>query len=151
VEIQLPALRNRPDDIAPLAGRYLAFFGRGKQRPVVQFTPDALHTLRRHAWPGNTRELRNVIERAALICPADTIGVEHLPPNLLNSSPSYALGDLVALDTIEKMHILKVVASTRSLRRAAAVLEIDSGTLCRRMKRYGEQTDEPPPEMTTPP
>ena len=136
VEIQIPALRNRPDDIPLLAERYLAFFGRERQRPAAQISTDAMHVLQKHSWPGNTRELRNVIERAVLLCDGDTIGVRHLPPNLLNSAPSFTIGDLVSLDEIEKMHILKVVESTRSLRRAAAVLEIDSGTLCRRMKRY---------------
>ena len=143
VEIPLAALRNRPEDVAMLAERYLAFFCRGKARPVTGFTSDAMHTLQRHVWPGNTRELRNVIERATLLCGGDVIGVEHLPPNLLNSAPNYTLGDLVPLETIEKMHILKVVASTRSLRRAAAVLEIDSGTLCRRMKRYDGEAQPP--------
>jgi transcriptional regulator of acetoin/glycerol metabolism len=84
-----------------------------------------------------------MIERAVLVCHGDQIGVEHLPANLLNASPSYSIGDMVPLETIEKMHILQVVASTRSLRRAASILEIDSGTLCRRMKRYGVD-DEPP-------
>jgi NtrC-family two-component system response regulator AlgB len=137
IDVHLPALRNRPEDIALLAGRYLAFFGRENHRPVAGFNVDAMYAMSKYSWPGNVRELRNMIERAVLICHADQIGVEHLPANLLNASPSYTIGDMVPLETIEKMHILQVVASTRSLRRAASILEIDSGTLCRRMKRYG--------------
>jgi NtrC-family two-component system response regulator AlgB len=154
VEIQIPALRNRPDDIELLAERYLAFFSRDRQKPAVLST-DAMHIILKHSWPGNSRELRNVMERAVMLCEGGTIGVAHLPPNLLNSAPSFTIGDLVPLDSIEKMHILKVVASTRSLRRAAAVLEIDSGTLCRRMKRYEDEGGIPPasrdPESVDPP
>jgi two-component system, NtrC family, response regulator AlgB len=136
VEIQIPALRNRPLDIPLLAERYLAFFGRENRRTIAGFTRDAMDKLHRHAWPGNVRELRNVVERAVLLCRGETIGVEHLPPNLLNSSLSYAVGDMVDLETIERLHITQVVGSSRSLRRAAVILGIDNGTLCRKMKRY---------------
>jgi len=137
VQIHLPALRNRPNDIPLLAERYVAFFSRENHLSVTGLTSEAIYTLARHSWPGNVRELRNVLERAVLLCRSPLVGVEHLPPNLLNSSPVYAIGDMVALETIEKMHILQVVNSTRSLRRAASILQIDNGTLCRRMKRYG--------------
>jgi two-component system, NtrC family, response regulator AlgB len=137
VEIQIPALRNRREDIPVLADRYLAFFGRENHRSIAGFSSDALYCLQRHGWPGNVRELRNVVERAVLLCRGETIGVEHLPPNLLNSSLSYSVGDMVDLETIERMHITQVVGSSRSLRRAAAILGIDNGTLCRKMKRYG--------------
>jgi NtrC-family two-component system response regulator AlgB len=143
VQIRVPALRHRPDDIPMLAERYAAFFSRENHRSIVGLTTDAQYTLARYNWPGNVRELRNVIERAVLLCQAETIGVKDLPPNLLNSSPSYGIGDLVPLDTIDRMHIEQVVASTRSLRRAASILGIDSGTLCRRLKRYTSSNDEP--------
>ncbi len=143
VEVQIPALRNRAQDILLLADRYLEFFSQQNQQVVSGFTTDARFALERHSWPGNVRELRNVIERAVLLCTGDRIGIEHLPPNLLNSTPLCAVGDFVPLETIEKIHILKVVESTRSLRRAASILGIDSGTLCRRMKRYGADDEQP--------
>ena len=98
---------------------------------------------RNTAWPGNVRELRNVVERATLLCRGGQIGIEHLPPNLLNSHSGYAVGDLVDLETIERSHVLQVVAATRSLRRAASILGVDSSTLCRWMKRYGASDDQP--------
>ncbi|HUB24331.1 MAG TPA: sigma-54 dependent transcriptional regulator, partial [Tepidisphaeraceae bacterium] len=137
VEIEVPPLRQRPDDLAMLAERYLAFFARENHRPVGRFTGDAMYAMRKYTWPGNCRELRNVIERAVLLCRTDAIGVEHLPPNLLNESPTYSVGDLVPLEAIERSHVERVVASTRSLRRAAQILGVDSSTLCRWMKRYG--------------
>jgi NtrC-family two-component system response regulator AlgB len=89
------------------------------------------------------RELRNVIERAVLLCRAEKIDVRQFPPNLLNTTAAYSIGDLVPLDTIKMTHIQKVLASTRSIRRAAAVLEIDASTLCRILKRYDSQADRP--------
>jgi NtrC-family two-component system response regulator AlgB len=137
VQIDVPPLRNRPADIRLLAERFLAFFARRNHRRISSFTSDAMYAMNRHSWPGNTQELRNVVERAVLLCSGDQIGIEHLPPNLLNSPLHVTLGDMVPLSTVEELHILRVVANSRSLRRAAAILEIDSGTLCRRMKRYG--------------
>jgi NtrC-family two-component system response regulator AlgB len=143
VQIELPALRNRPADIPLLLDRYIAYFGKQNRKLIAGTTPQALHVLTTHTWPGNVRELRNVIERAVLLCNTDMIGVEHLPPNLVNGDPSrITLGDLVPLDTIEELHIRKVVAAARSLRQAATILQIDSGTLVRRMKRY-EGSDAP--------
>jgi two-component system, NtrC family, response regulator AlgB len=143
IPIDLPPLRNRPDDIPPLAERFLALFSRETNRLAIGFTKDALYALRQYHWPGNVRELRNVIERAVLLCRENEIGVKHLPANLLNAEPVYSIGDLVPLEDIKLAHIRKVLASTRSIRRAAAVLGIDSSTLCRIMKRYDEEKDQP--------
>jgi two-component system, NtrC family, response regulator AlgB len=143
VEIAVPALRNRPEDIPLLAERYLAMFRAQNRAHAVGITSDALFAMNKYSWPGNIRELRNVIERAVLLCRSEKIGIEHLPPNLLNSEPAYAVGDLVPLEIIEKNHVLQVVASTRSLRRAASILGVDSSTLCRWMKRYGVRDDQP--------
>jgi NtrC-family two-component system response regulator AlgB len=143
IQIDVPPLRQRRDDIQLLAQRFLAFFARGKERQITGFTPNALYMLNQHSWPGNARELRNVIERAVLVCGSDCIGVEHLPPNLLNSQANIALGDMVPLSDVEETHIRRVVANCRSLRQAASILGIDAGTLCRRMRRYGAGDDQP--------
>jgi two-component system, NtrC family, response regulator AlgB len=143
VRVEIPALRDRPDDISLLAERYMAYFSKENHRPIVGFTPDAMFALEQYAWPGNVRELRNVVERAVLLCRSDKIDVRHFPPNLLNSTAAYSVGDLIPLDTIKMSHIHKVLASTRSIRRAAAILEIDASTLCRILKRYDAQEDRP--------
>lgn len=136
VTIEIPPLRQRPDDIRLLAERYLAFFSREYNRPISGFTDDALDSLLRHSYPGNARELRNLVERAVLLCNGGLISREHLPPNLLNAE-AHAVGDLVALDTIADLHIRRVLASTRSFEAAASILGINSSTLWRRRKRYG--------------
>jgi len=120
VQLIIPPLRERPEDIRMLARRYLAFFGRANHRQVAGFTHDALTALKTYPWPGNDRELRNLIERAVVLCRADRIGLEHFPPNLLNRPDAYKLGDLVPLDTIEDVHIRRVLESTGSIKGAAA-------------------------------
>jgi NtrC-family two-component system response regulator AlgB len=135
IRIDLPPLRQRPEDIPLLAGRYLAFFGRENHRVIAGFTAAAMDVLKEHVWPGNIRELRNVIERAVLLCKSDRIGIEHLPQNLLNSPSAHGVGDLVALETIEQLHIRKVVDSMPTLASAAAVLKMHPGTVVRRLKK----------------
>lgn len=136
VTIEVPPLRERPEDIGFLAERYLAHYARESGRQVIGFTPDALDALLKHSYPGNTRELRNLVERAILLCEGERIGLEHLPPNLLNME-AYRVGDLVSLEKISDLHIRRVLASTRSFEAAASVLGINSITLWRRRKRYG--------------
>src|SRR6267142_1447624 len=75
VQIEVPALRQRPDDIFPIAERLLAFFN--KQRRIAGFTQEAVSALRGYGWPGNVRELRNVIERAVILCQGERLGIEH--------------------------------------------------------------------------
>ena len=143
-KIDIPPLRQRPEDIRLLATRYLAFFSRENHRRIAHFTPDALAALDKHLWPGNVRELRNLIERAVLLCKEESIGLRHFPPDLLNTPSAYSVGDLVPLETIEALHIKRVVASTRSISKAADILGIHSGTILRRLKRYGADSPREP-------
>jgi two-component system, NtrC family, response regulator AlgB len=137
IQIELPPLRERPDDLVALAERLLAFFSRSCHRTVVGFTGEALGRLRNYGWPGNVRELRNVIERAVILCQGDRIDVHHLPDNLRVVDRSVRLGDPVRLDRVEEEHIRRVLASARSLQEAADILGIDQATLWRRRKQYG--------------
>jgi NtrC-family two-component system response regulator AlgB len=136
IQIEIPPLRERPDDVVTLAMKLLTFFGRSNHRVSQRFAEDALQVLRRYSWPGNVRELRNVIERASILCKSDLVGIEHLPEKLLNAEECTKPGDLASLDTIEETHIRRVLASTKSLQEAADILGIDQATLWRRRKRY---------------
>jgi two-component system, NtrC family, response regulator AlgB len=135
VHIDIPPLRQRPEDIHMLAMRYLTFFGRENHRTIAGFKPQAWEVLSKHSWPGNVRELRNVVERAVIMCKSEFIELEHLPPNLLTTPTAYSIGDLVPMETVQELHIRGVVASTRSIRSAAAVLGIHPDTIVRRLKR----------------
>jgi NtrC-family two-component system response regulator AlgB len=137
VEIYMPSLRERRDDILPLAEGLLAFFAKQNHRSTLGFTDEAREALKRYEWPGNVRELRNAIERAVLLCRSECIGVEDLPFKQAKSVASPNIGDLVSLEELEEMHIRRVLAATRSIEEACRVLGMDSVTLWRRRKKYG--------------
>lgn len=142
-QVDIPPLRQRPEDIVLLAERYLAFFSREHHKPIAGFNRDASFVLKAHLWPGNARELRNVVERAVIACNQDLIALEHLPADLINATVrtkvsvmgGYQVGDLVPLKVIEEAHIQQVLASAKTIRRAAAVLGVNPSALCRRLKR----------------
>lgn len=138
IQIEIPPLRQRPEDIIPMAERMLAFFSRNRThtRKILGFTAEAQQALLQHAWPGNVRELRNVIERCAILATGEWIGPELLPGGSA-VPPDPSLGALISLEKMEELHIRRVLAATRSLEEAAAVLGIDAATLWRRRKKYG--------------
>jgi NtrC-family two-component system response regulator AlgB len=140
VELRLPALRDRPEDILPLAGRFLAFFGRGVGRHDLGFSPAAEAALCAHGWPGNVRELRNAVERAVILWPARVIDVAAFPDKLAAAGgKALALGGDFTLEQIEHEHVLRVLARTPTLDGAARVLGIDGSTLYRKRKKWDEQ------------
>ena len=136
IQIELPPLRERPDDVPGLAERLLAFHGRRNHRCGLSFTAEALAALSRYAWPGNVRELSNVIERAAILCRSDRIGRECLPGGILPAEFSVAIGDPVTIEKVEEQHIRRVLAKAKSLQEAARTLGVDQATLWRRRKKY---------------
>jgi two-component system, NtrC family, response regulator AlgB len=137
IQIEIPPLRERPEDIRPLSEKLLAFHGRNNHRAFIGFTPEALQSLGHYAWPGNIRELSNVIERAAILCRTDSVGLECLPAHLTPGERLPAIGDPVSLEKIEEHHIRRVLAATKSLQEAADLLGVDQATLWRRRKKYG--------------
>ena len=136
IQIEIPPLRERPEDVAPLAEMLLAFFGRKNHRLFQGFTESALQGLKEYDWPGNVRELSNIVERAAILCKSDVVGVEHLPDRISHNMARLKLGDPASLARIEEEHIRRVLASTKSLQEAAEILGIDQATLWRRRKQY---------------
>ena len=96
-----------------------------------------MNALRNYSWPGNIRELRNVVERAVILCPDDTVGIEHLPDTIAPQSAPIRIGDPVSLGVIEEDHIRRVLASSKTLQEAADTLGIDQATLWRKRKQYG--------------
>ena len=137
IQIVIPPLRERPEDVESLAKSMLAFFGAQNHKTLGGFSEEALNALREYAWPGNVRELRNVIERAAILCASDRVGVEHLPESISPHAPPVRLGDPVSLEVIEENHIRRVLAGTKSLQEAADILGIDQATLWRKRREYG--------------
>jgi len=137
IQIAIPPLRDRPNDVAPLAGRLLVFHAGIHHRPFLGFTEEAESSLRRYPWPGNVRELSNVIERAVILSRGEKIGVEDIAAVGTQAGPAPRIGDPMSLDAIEEAHIRRVLATAKSLHEAAETLGIDQATLWRRRKKYG--------------
>ena len=138
IEIEVPPLRERADDILPMARRFLAFFARAANRTAPTLSPAAEQALLGYAWPGNVRELRNAMERAVILFPGATFGPDALPDRIAPATATIPrLGASFTLDEIEREHIERVVAHTATLDDAAKILGIDVSTLYRKRKRYG--------------
>ncbi len=137
ISIELAPLRERAGDIPALAGRMLAFYARANHRTFAGFTDEALDRLRDYTWPGNLRELANVVERAAILCRGERVGPECFPGSVCPAEPAPRLGDPVTLEAVEEQHIRRVLAAARSLQEAADILGIDQATLWRKRKKLG--------------
>ncbi len=140
-EIALPPLRERPEDILPLAEAFLEDFGRRMALPVAGLSEEARDVLLRQGWPGNVRELRNVIERAVILCEGGLVTSEHLPFGPA-AAPAAAPGPpppgALHVDTVEKGLIesaLERAKGNKSL--AARLLGLSRGQLYQRMEKYG--------------
>ena len=134
ITIQLPPLRDRYQDLERLARRQLDFFGRRAGKQFQGFTPAALDAMRAYRWPGNLRELRNFIERAAILGNGDQIDVGDLT-DILQTRSEFRLGGRVTLEEIENEHMRRVISNSRTIDEAAAVLGVDPATLYRRKKK----------------
>ncbi|MDG9925210.1 MULTISPECIES: sigma-54-dependent response regulator transcription factor AlgB [unclassified Pseudomonas] len=138
ITLKLPPLRERQEDVLTLAERFLARFVTDYGRPACAFSSEAIGALQAYHWPGNIRELRNVIERASIICQHDTVEVSHLGlgGNAENNSGAARVGAPMSLEELEKAHIAAVLASSSTLDLAAKTLGIDASTLYRKRKQY---------------
>jgi DNA-binding NtrC family response regulator len=136
VEIHLPALRERREDIPALAAHFLARYAARYRRPVQGFDSASVQTLLQYSWPGNVRELDHTIERAVLMCRTDEIQ----PADLSLSSqraPSQGLEDL-SLEAVEAMLVRKALQRYQgNVSQAAEALGLSRGALYRRMEKYG--------------
>ena len=143
ITVELPPLRQRSLDLSSLAQEHLRMFARQSARPIKDFTPAAMAAMQRYPWPGNLRELRNVIERAVILAPGDKIDANDFPDNLRGSQPSGAvIGNRVSLEELEREHIMRIIEVAGSMEEAAQILGIDPATLYRKRKRYSETADQ---------
>ncbi len=137
INLVLPALRDRPADLLRLAEANLEFFATRMGKSIT-LSPAARDALVAYPWPGNLRELRNVIERALILCNGTTIEPVDLPDDLAPRENSHvAVGARVTLDDLEAEHIRRVLAHARNLDEAAKTLGIDPATLYRKRQKLG--------------
>jgi NtrC-family two-component system response regulator AlgB len=139
VEVAIPPLRERPEDLEALTRHFLNFFARSLGRPVPELSPAARAALAAHPWPGNIRELRNAMERALIVWPEAVIEAQALPVQVAARTESAPrLGGDHSLEQVEREHIRRVLARSGSLEEAARLLDIDPSTLWRKRKKYEE-------------
>lgn len=157
VKIELPPLRDRSSDIPMLAEHFLKRFGEELGKQLTGFTPEAIEALRRYEYPGNVRELQNVIERAAILTRTPTIALTDLPPNVVRGESGMRIGapgpDQAtaesdkpwtpmaleeALREPEREILLKALrANGWNRQKTADQLEINRTTLYKKMKQHG--------------
>jgi two-component system, NtrC family, response regulator AlgB len=153
IALTVPSLRDRYEDILPLAMHYLRFFGRQQARQRLEFSDSCKRAILDYSWPGNLRELRNAVERAVILSPVDILEPQDLGLSpgagdgqgsaAFNAHPGSGhsgnamLGENYSLEEIEREHIARVVARAPTFEAAAQTLAIDPTTLQRKRKRYG--------------
>jgi NtrC-family two-component system response regulator AlgB len=136
IELVVPSLRERSEDILRLARSFLDFFSRAAGRPAPALSDDATAALRAYAWPGNVRELRNAIERATILWPNRLLTAEAFPGRIgVAAEAGPQVGGDLSLEALAAEHIQRVVSRAPTLEDAARILGIDASTLRRKRKR----------------
>ncbi len=131
--IELPPLRQRPDDIPLLVEHFVRKFSQQMNKPIVRVAPEAMALLQAHPWPGNVRELENAVERAMVVAQGPELRVQDFTLKLQDSER-----EPQTLEEVERAHILKVLEECGGNQtRAAQILDIDRVTLHNKLKRYG--------------
>jgi two-component system response regulator HydG len=140
ISITLPPLRDRRDDIEPLARHFLGLTTRRMKKDVRDFDDSALQALLQYDWPGNVRELENVVERAVILARGGMITIGLLPLIARREAlpASSGAAPLVALNEIERQHITLILKETGFHKsRTAEILGISRKTLDRKIAEYG--------------
>ena len=134
ITLRLPPLRERLQDLDRIAQRHLDFFAHRAGKQFSGFTAAALETMKSYNWPGNLRELRNLVERAVILGSGDEIGADDFA-EIIQVRSEFRVGGSVTLEELENEHMRRVIANSRTIDEAAAVLGVDPATLYRRKKK----------------
>jgi two-component system response regulator HydG len=142
IQLHLPPLRERPEDVPLLAQHFLERLSAKGEGRRVTLADEALEVMRRYDWPGNVRELENALERAAVLSPGETIAAGALPDRVREAPRPRLAADVPptnpTMEVVERAYILWVLQSEGGNKsRAAEVLGIDPSTLYRKLNRYG--------------
>ena len=138
ITVTLPPLRDRPEDIEDLAQGFIERYAASYRLPARRLSAAAFALMKQYRWPGNIREMRNVIERAVILCPNAQVGPEFLAISRpAGMATAVVPGAPFSLEEIERLHIQSILSSCDTLEAAARTLGIDSSTLYRKRKAYG--------------
>jgi len=141
-QIQIPALRNRKEDIEMLVNYFVKYFSIKANKKIESISQEALQLLKNHNWKGNIRELKNVIERSSILADTNIIDTDSLPIDIQNNTLLSSSNQLSAFDlaSAEKLHILKVLNYTKGNKtETAKLLNIALTTLYRKLADYSIQ------------
>jgi two-component system response regulator HydG len=147
VPIHLPPLRERKEDIPILAEHFFRLYQEKNKKSVKGFLPKTIDTLMRYDWPGNIRELENVIERAILLCRSEYVSPKDLPPPLqgeeIGEQPIISIPPGMTLEQVEREAIIQTLEETGGNRtQTALILGISRKTLQNKLKEYGLEEKE---------
>lgn len=142
IQLHIPPLRERTEDIAPLSMRFLNHFNRLYSQKK-RMSPDILREFTHYSWPGNIRELKNVLERLVVVSTGDYLDVHELPckKNMKANTAAIQVGRIIpiseAIEEVEKQLLSNAVEEYGSSRKIAAAVGINQATVLRKMKKYG--------------
>jgi DNA-binding NtrC family response regulator len=145
IHIEVPPLRERRDDILPLAYHFLKKYQQEAKKPIANIHPSAIALLLEYPWPGNVRELENVIERAVILARGEEIRIEDLPASTTGKREEYsileqALERQLPLEELERQYIIRMLERTGGNKyKAAQILGIDRKTLYRKLAQSKEE------------
>lgn len=137
-QVELPSLSSRIKDIKPLTKHFVEQFSAKSNRKTLTIDDSFLEKLSRYSWPGNIRELKNIVERAVILAEGNTLTVDDLPPEIqhIHEQKNHTLSAF-SMASVEKLHIQKVLNHTKGNKaEAARLLEIGIATLYRKIEEY---------------
>ncbi len=142
IALRLPSLRERTADVLRIAQGYLRFFAGQCGKNIRRFAADVERAIQNYGWPGNLRELRNVVERAVILAGDELVNLADLPDNLTRTArteaaPAAGVGARISLEELENEHLRRVILEAPTMEEAAQILGIDPATLYRKRKKLG--------------
>jgi DNA-binding NtrC family response regulator len=137
VEVHVPPLRERQDDIALLFDHFFNIYRKKYHKPALKYSPKTIEKLGKYAWPGNVRELQHAVERAVILSDRNLMTYADIMP-FSPAGGSVPSRDITSLDEMEKQHIIKIIEKNRgNITKAAEELGISRTALHRRINKYG--------------
>ena len=133
VTIDLPLLKDRKEDILPLAEHFLKKYAEENNKSIKKFSPEVVKFMLNYLWPGNVRELENMIERGVILSKRNSITLDELPHDIIHPTPVEGK----TIESVERNHIIRVLEETKgNISKAAKILGIRRMTLYNKLKKY---------------
>ncbi len=134
VTINLPALKDRREDILPLAEHFLKKYAEENGKDVINLSPEVIEFMLNYSWPGNVRELENMIEHGVILSTSSAVTMAELPQDIIHPTPA----EEKTIEAMTKNHILRVLEETKgNISEAAKILGVQRMTLYNKLKKYG--------------